>query len=324
MAVFRSVSAGIVGLCTLAGGAHAQEAVSIPAEDLKLALDQYIRRTGVQLIYNADEIAGLRSHAVTAVDPKAALDLLLEDTGVVANRDRSGAVVIARDSSTHANDDGQSSALETIVVTGSRIVSRTAPTPVTTMTVQQLETTAPESIPEALDKLPIFMEGSTPSNPVTGANGRGYNAPGYFLNLRNLGAIRTLILEDGRRVPGTFYDTTVDTDMLPQMLVQRVEIATGGSSAVYGSDAVTGVVNFILDKHFDGFKAVMQGGISGYGDARSLHLGAAGGENLAGGHLIWSMEYQDRAALPDAALRPLGNLGTSIVGAGTAASPYML
>ena len=87
---------------------------------------------------------------------------------------------------------------------------------------------------------------------------------------------------------------------------------------------MTGVVNFILDKHFDGFKAVVQGGISGYGDARSLHLGAAGGENLAGGHLIWSVEYRDRAALPDAATRPLGNLGTSIVGAGTAASPYML
>src|SRR3569833_1356022 len=68
----------------------------------------------------------------------------------------------------------------------------------------------------------------------------------------------------------------------------------------------------------------MQGGISEYGDARSLNLGAAGGENLAGGHLIWSVEYRDRAALPDAATRPLGKLGTSSVGAGTTASPYTL
>src|SRR6185312_1233023 len=119
-------------------------------------------------------------------------------------------------------------------------------------------------------------------------------------------------------------DTTVDVHMVPQILVSRAGVATGGSSAVYGSDAVTGVVNFILDKRFDGFKAVVQGGISEYGDARSLYLGAAGGENLAGGHLIWSVEYRDRAALPDAATRPLGNLGTSIVGAGTAASPYTL
>ena len=155
--------------------------------------------------------------------------------------------------------------------------------------------------------------------------GSGYNAPGYFLNLRNLGAIRTLVLEDGHRVPGTFYDTTVDVEMLPQMLVSHVEIVSGGASAVYGSDAVTGVVNFVLDRKFEGFKAVLQGGISGYGDAKSLRAGMAGGEDIgAQGHLIWSLEYHDRDALPDAAARPLGNLGTSIVGAGTTASPYML
>jgi outer membrane receptor for ferrienterochelin and colicin len=84
--------------------------------------------------------------------------------------------------------------------------------------------------------------------------------PGNFLNLRNLGAIRTLILEDGHRVPGTFYDTTVDTDMLPQMLIQRVEVVTGGASAVYGSDAVSGVVNFILDHKFEGIKGIVPGG----------------------------------------------------------------
>ncbi|HWU56864.1 MAG TPA: TonB-dependent receptor, partial [Rhizomicrobium sp.] len=197
-------------------------------------------------------------------------------------------------------------------------------TPVISLPAEQLLATTPGGIPEALDKMPIFAAGSTPNNATTGANGRGNNAPGYFLNLRNLGAIRTLVLLDGHRMPGTFYDTTVDVDMLPQMLVSRVEIVTGGASAVYGSDAVTGVVNFVLDRRFSGFKAVAQGGVSAYGDARSLRLGVAGGEDLAGGHLIWSVEYSNRAALPDAATRPLGNLGTSIVGAGTAASPYML
>ena len=72
---------------------------------------------------------------------------------------------------------------------------------------------------------------------------------GNFFDLRGLGPNRTLILEDGRRVPATFFDGTVDTNILPQMLVQRVEVVTGGASAVYGSDAVTGVVNFILDRH---------------------------------------------------------------------------
>jgi hypothetical protein len=85
------------------------------------------------------------------------------------------------------------------------------------------------------------------------------------------------------------------------------------------------VVNFILDRDFDGLKAVAQGGVSGHGDARSFRLGVAGGQDVGShGHLIWSAEYYSRAALPDAAARPLGNLGTSIVGAGTSASPYRL
>jgi len=298
-------------------------AITIPAENLKDALDAYIRQSGVQLIYNVDDIDGLHSQAVTGAPADRALDALLTGSGASANRDRTGAVVIARDA--RPADLPLSMIAEQVVVTGSRIRSGNDPSePVLALSADQLVATTPGGIPEALDKMPIFMAGSTPNNPTTGANGRGNNAPGYFLNLRNLGAIRTLILEDGHRVPGTFYDTTVDVDMLPQMLMSRVEIVAGGASAVYGSDAVTGVVNFILDRNFEGFKAVAQGGISGYGDARSMHAGVAGGENLFGGHLIWSAEYRQRDALPDAAARPLGNLGTSIVGAGTAASPYML
>jgi outer membrane receptor protein involved in Fe transport len=213
---------------------------------------------------------------------------------------------------------------EQVTVTGTRISGTDTPTPVQVQTADQLEAITPASIPEALDKSPIFMGGSTPENATTGANGRGNNAPGFFLNLRNLGTIRTLVLEDGHRVPGTFYDTTVDTSMLPQMLVQRVEVVTGGASAVYGSDAVSGVVNFILDHKFEGLKGEFEGGESNYGDTRSFRAGLAGGEDVLGGHLIWSIEYRDRDALPNAASRPLGNQGYSVVGAGTTANPYYL
>jgi iron complex outermembrane receptor protein len=213
---------------------------------------------------------------------------------------------------------------ESVTVTGTRIKGTDTPTPVQVQTADQLQAITPSSISEGLDKNPIFMGGSTPNNAATGANGRGGNLPGYFLNLRNLGTIRTLVLLDGRRVPGTNYDTTVDTQALPQLLVQRVEVVTGGASAVYGSDAVSGVVNFILDHKFDGLKGVLQGGISEYGDARGFRTGLAGGEDVLGGHLIWSVEYKDRDAIPDASARPLGNKGYSVVGSGTAASPYYL
>jgi iron complex outermembrane receptor protein len=222
----------------------------------------------------------------------------------------------------------QATGTENVVVTGTRIVTSgvNQPTPVTVVSADQLQNTSPSSIPDGLNKLPQFDSSSTPNNATTGANGRGYNAPGNFLNLRQLGPIRTLILEDGHRVPGTFYDTTVDTDMLPQMLIQRVDIATGGGSAVYGSDAVTGVVNFVLDRKFDGLKALLQGGITQYGDAKNIRVGVAGGEDItSNSHLIWSAEYSDRDAIPDDAARKYGLLGTSIVGAGNSPSnPYHL
>ena len=314
--------ASIVALTAATAFAQAPR-VTIPAEDLGAALDAYIHQSGAQLIYNADDVRGVTSHAVGDASGADALTQILEGTGFTANRDASGAVIIAR--ITAQTGFVEPPIAESVVVTGSRIRSANEPsTPVLSLAVDQLLATTPGGVPEALNKMPIFTTSFTPSNANAGANGRGFGAPGYFLNLRDLGAIRTLILEDGHRVPGTFYDTTVDIDMLPQMLMSRVEVVTGGASAVYGSDAVTGVVNFILDKQFAGFKAEMQAGISGYGDAKSFHVGLAGGETIVGGHLIWSVEYRDRAALPDASARPLGALGTSVVGAGTATSPYTL
>lgn len=305
---------GAVALLVWSVAAAAAPMVNIPAEDLRAALDDYIRQSGVQLIYNVDDVAGLKAQAAHCPADEA-LGFLLNGTGLVANRDPSGAVVISRPTERRVEAEP---ALETVVVTGSRIRGGTElSAPVMRVAAETLLSVTPGGIPEALDKLPIFMAASTPNNVTTGANGRGGNAPGYFLNLRNLGAIRTLILQDGHRVPGTFFDTTVDTDMLPQMLMSRVEVVTSGASAVYGSDAVSGVVNFILDKNFSGLKAIAQGGIAQQGDTRSLRLGIAGGGDVADGHLVWSLEYRLRDAVPDAAARPLGDLGTSIVGAGT-------
>jgi outer membrane receptor protein involved in Fe transport len=322
----RALLSGTAVLWLLTGSAIGRELVTIPRGSLKSALDAYIRQTGSQLIYNVDDVAGLSSPALNDVSASRALHLLLAGTGLNVSRDSGGAIVITRSVLPETVKKNDLLLPESVVVTGSRIRgAEERSTPVTTLPTEQLLATSPGGVPEALNKLPIFASGSTPNNATTGANGRGNNAPGYFLNLRGLGAIRTLILEDGHRVPGTFYDTTIDIDMLPQMLVSRVEVVTGGASAVYGSDAVAGVVNFVLDRKFDGFKGVMLGGMSSRGDARSFRFGLAGGQDVgSGGHVIWSVEYRDHAALPDAAARPLGDLGTSIVGAGSAASPYML
>ncbi|MEG3177253.1 TonB-dependent receptor [Sphingomonas sp. RB3P16] len=213
-----------------------------------------------------------------------------------------------------------------IVVTGSRLKNGNGqPTPVTIVSAEQLQATTPTSIPDALAKLPAFNANGSSQNSVSYSNGRGYNSPGNFLDLRGLTPIRTLILQDGNRVPGTFFDTTVDTNTLPQMLIQRVETVTGGASAVYGSDAVAGVVNFITDTKFTGLKGLIQGGVSGYGDAKQVRGGLAFGTKVGDrGHFEASAEYYSRDGVHDDADRPRGSDGSVVLGAGTAASPYTL
>jgi len=174
-----------------------------------------------------------------------------------------------------------------IVVTGSRVISNgfNAPTPVTVVSGEQLLTNTPTTIGEALNKLPQFANSVRPSSaqfaPESGAATQ--------LNLRSLGAQRGLILLDGRRVNPSTAGGVVDVSILPEELVDRVDIVTGGASAAYGSDAVAGVVNFILDTDFEGVKGTVQGGVTERGDNLSqkvsLTYGAQLGDRL---HLLLS------------------------------------
>ena len=99
-----------------------------------------------------------------------------------------------------------------------------------------------------MNKLPSILGGRTPRNQGNGSTNNGGNT----LSLRNFGPSRTLVLLDGHRVAPSNQDGTVNIDFLPQMLVKSVDIVTGGASAIYGSDAVAGVVNYVLDKDFTG------------------------------------------------------------------------
>lgn len=227
-----------------------------------------------------------------------------------------------------------------IIVTGTRIVrdGYTAPTPVTVATTDDLLKTTPASIPDALNKLPQFGNSLSPGKSAN--NFASIPIHGNVLNLRSLGTpsnnpkgpLRTLILFDGIRVPPTSYVGTVDTNVLPQLLMQRVDVVTGGASAGYGSDAVAGVVNFVLDKGFTGIKGVAQAGISQRGDNANQRLGVAGGWDFAGGrgHILLSAEYYNNEGMLRSD-RDIGNKSYVFVGAnpgagapGTAANPYTI
>ena len=235
------------------------------------------------------------------------------------------ASVSALSLASHAHAQATQSAeadVSEVVVTGSRIVrnGNNAPTPVTVATTEQLALTTPTNIPDALNKLPAFT-GSRNSG-TTGASGNPNT--GNYLNLRAFGITRTLILMDGARVPPTHFDGSVNIDTMPQMLVQRVDVVTGGASAVYGSDAVTGVVNFILDKHYEGFKGEVQGGISQQNDDKSWKVGLAYGAKVLDGkgHFIASAQHFERDGLPSKFDRPYGVHAYQEAGTGTAANPF--
>src|SRR6185295_17331145 len=138
--------------------------------------------------------------------------------------------------------------LDTITVTGSRTITDalTSPTPITSVDIAEITKTTPSDTADALNKLPVIMGGRTPRNQGNGSTNNGGNT----LSLRNFGPSRTLVLLDGHRIAPSNQDGSVNIDVLPQMLVKNVDIVTGGASAIYGSDAVAGVVNYVLDKEF--------------------------------------------------------------------------
>jgi outer membrane receptor protein involved in Fe transport len=304
----------------LAGAAFAQvRTIDIPSQDLKDALDAYIGQSGVQLVYKANDVSGLKSQAVRgAFTPEQALDRLLQGTGVTAQRGPTGAFAVVRQTRSDAADPVPMA--EIVIVTGSRVISDAAnsPTPLTVVSTAQLLATTPSNLSDALNKLPVF-QGSSTQRTAGGASGNG---GGDFLNLRNFGQQRTLVLLDGMRTPASNANGSVDVSSLPQMLMTRVDIVTGGASAVYGSDAITGVVNFILDKNFDGVKYEANAGISNYGDGASYKAGVAAGTGLFGGrgHIEGSVQYYHSDSVYKKN-RPGGAQNWASYGLGTAASP---
>ncbi|HWJ69213.1 MAG TPA: TonB-dependent receptor [Sphingobium sp.] len=174
----------------------------------------------------------------------------------------------------------QSASASDIVVTGSRVVTSgiNAPTPVTVVSVEQLQLAAPRSLVDGVLQLPQFRGSVSVQNQANGTTASNGSA---YLNLRGLGTSRTLVLMDGRRLAPNQNTSAVDAAMIPEALVKRVDVVTGGASAAYGSDAVAGVANFILDNKFVGLRVNAQGGLSTYGDNENYKVDVTWGASLA-------------------------------------------
>ncbi len=197
-----------------------------------------------------------------------------------------------------ADDEEKVEEIEKIEVTGSRILREgaIAPSPVTILTGAQLVNAGVVNIGEALNDLPALANTYSLAN-----SGRFIGTAGLnILDLRNMGTSRTLVLVDGKRhVSSSAGSASVDVNTIPSEWIERVEIITGGASAVYGADAVTGVVNFVLKKNIEGLSVKATKGFADNNPYKNRKFSLSYGSNFDNdrGNAAFSFEYANQDSL---------------------------
>ncbi len=214
---------------------------------------------------------------------------------------------------TPAADDA---AVENIVVTGSLIQrpNNVSVSPIVSVSNETIKQSGTVDLESALNQFPGFTAAGTSG---TGGQGTGGRAT---VNLHGLGSNRNLVLLDGKRLPISDISGNVDINILPESIIGGIDVITGGASAIYGSDAMSGVVNFKTINAFDGIRGDFQIGNSTRGDYRKFSGSVAFGTNFAQdrGHFIFSLSYADREALPGSARRFFDDkVPSSFIGTGT-------
>lgn len=296
--------------------------IDIPASDLASALDTLARQSGAQLIYRADQLDGLRTRGVRGhLAADAALDRLLQGTGYVPHRDTSsGAVVIVKGTSSQpaprrlpkptlaqAAPPPQEAPppppteLEAVQVTGSRIARSQVegPAPVTVITAQEISSAGFTSVPDVLRSL--TQNGGETQSQQSGMG--AVTTPGaQQVDLRGLGPNKTLVLVNGRRIadfplPLRGQSNFTDIANIPLGMVDRIEVLTGSASAVYGSDAMAGVINFILKKSADGLTLDYRYGDTTRGGGESHKVTLTGGISRGALTGVVGLELLDKKPL---------------------------
>ena len=223
----------------------------------------------------------------------------------------------AQDAAPAANE------VETIIVTGSRLVRTdlAAPSPLTVVGAEAIALSGSVTVENTLNEFPQLAAGNT-SN-VNNGGGSGV----LTANLRGLGATRTLVLVNGRRFIPANSDGSVDLASIPDALIERVDIITGGGSAVYGSDAIAGAVNFVLKDNFEGLETSYNYGQTFKGDGESHKVDVTFGSNFGGdrGNVVISATYTKRNEVMQSARSfsrvPLDTFGDELVPGGSGSIP---
>jgi outer membrane receptor protein involved in Fe transport len=299
-----------------------QYAINLPSQSLGQSLTQISKTAGIQLVFTDRAITQIRAPKLSGrytVDKM--LSSVLANTGYVyrftsprsirivpgtgaaavlpaaaqigSDEPKDRPLVLAQaDVDAARQDAAVANAASEITVTGSRIhrPNLDSSNPITSVGRDELLNSGDLSVGDSLNELPSLSStfGSGPS--AKGIGTAGLN----FLDLRGLGLDRTLVLVNGRRhVAGFVGRNRVDVSTIPSELIDRIDVVTGGSSAVYGSDAIAGVVNFILRRDFEGVRLHARAGTAARGGRENYMLSATAGRNFAQdrGNVAVSLEY---------------------------------
>jgi outer membrane receptor protein involved in Fe transport len=282
--------------CMMPTGAFAQEQPSyqfdLQAQDLGDALRSVAATAGWELYASADDVNGITASRLRGTfTAKEAIEKLLQGTRLVARFDNDAVIIRERPSAIAAEAQ---SADEAIVVTGTRIEGVPPAAPVIRISNEDIRNAGQSDLGEVARSLPQNFGGG--QNPGIG-NGQGpsidnmnVNGASTF-NLRGVGPNATLTLLNGNRFAYTGINSVIDVSAIPVAAVERIEIVADGASAIYGADAVAGVVNILLRRDYEGGSASARVGASTDGGNVQQQYGLAGGTAWSSGHIMAAYDY---------------------------------
>ncbi|HVO45088.1 MAG TPA: TonB-dependent receptor [Steroidobacteraceae bacterium] len=312
----------------------------IAAGDAVFTLNEFSRQSGLQLLFDYNEVRGRTTRAIDGeFEPAAALRRMLADTGLVfdfvnertltitpAARVRSGqaappqiargapvnpAIPPVQDSkpdrsgSAEPAIDGRSSSIEEVLVTGTHV---TGGSPVGEHVIvlnrDDIDSSGAATLQDFMRTLPQTFGGGPTEDTHIGAEAMTNSGLGTGVNLRGLGARSTLVLLDGRRLaPGGSEAEFVDIESIPLSAIERIDILPDGASALYGSDAVGGVVNYVMRDGFTGAESTFRAGSGTSGSLKEYLVAQTLGSQWNCGNAMLSVEFYRRDSLPASARR---------------------
>ncbi len=292
--------------------AEPERRYDIPAGPLDRTLTAFAQQSGQQILYSAEVVAGRPSPGLNGdYTAEAALAVLLRDSRLMHRRSRPSVFVIY-DPSTRAEGLSEDpTELSDIVVTGSLIRGASdGPSPVVILRRDDIDRAGHATVAQALAALPQNFGGTANEGALqNGADRTATN--GSFasgINLRGLGSDATLVLINGRRMSGTgAMGDFADVSTIPTSAVARIDVLLDGASALYGADAVGGVVNIILRTDYDGSETRFRVGGTADGASDEIQFGQTLGRRWASGSILGTYEYYDRGALPVSERRLAGD-----------------